>query len=78
MVNLFNLKDRVVKALDGGTSLKTVVRLLGISRSTVYRWKRKAETSASLKPKNKGGRPPKIQSLDTLKQFVRATFRLRP
>ena len=70
MVYSFELKDRVVKALDGGTPLKTVARLLGISRSTVYRWKRKAENSESLKPKNKGGRPPKIKNLDTFKQFV--------
>ena len=65
-----DFKERVVKGLNAGTPLKTMARLLGISRSTVYRWKRKAANPESSKPKKLIGRPPKMQNLDAFKEFV--------
>ena len=70
MAYSIDLRECVVKALNDGTPLKRVARIFGISRSTVYDWKRKAAHSESLVPRKSSGRPPKIQDLDSFKEFV--------
>ena len=70
MTYSFDFKERIGKVLNEGKPLRTMARLLGISRSTLYRWKRKAADPGSSKPKKMIGRPPKIQNLDAFKEFV--------
>jgi putative transposase len=56
-----DLRTRIVRALEGGTSKKSAAaRLFGVSLSSVKRYLRIAQRGGSLAPKKGGARPPKI------------------
>ncbi len=55
-----DLRIRIVRAVEGGTSKSAAARLFGVSLSSVKRYARIAQRGVSLAPKKGGGRPPKI------------------
>ncbi len=54
-----DLRIRIVRAVEGGTSKSAAARLFGVSLSSVKRYLRIAQRGASLAPRKGGGRPPK-------------------
>ena len=54
-----DLRLRIVKAIQEGTSKSAAARLFSVSLSSVKRYTRVAERGASLAPRKGGGRPPK-------------------
>src|SRR5919112_4891426 len=62
-----DLRRRIVRAVEGGTSKSAASRLFAVSLSSVKRYLRLAERGMSLAPRKGGGRPPKIdQSAEKL------------
>ncbi len=55
-----DLRLRIVKAVQDGTSKSAAARLFGVSLSSVKRYARIASRGASLEPRRGGGRPPKV------------------
>lgn len=55
-----DLRIRIVRAVEGGTSKSAAARLFSVSLSSVKRYLRIAQRGASLAPRKGGGRPPKI------------------
>src|SRR5919112_2050325 len=54
-----DLRLRIVRAVEGGTSKSAAARLFGVSLSSVKRYLRIAQRGVSLAPRKGGGRPPK-------------------
>jgi len=54
-----DLRRRIVRAVEGGTSKSAAARLFGVSLSSVKRYLRIAQRGVSLVPRKGGGRPPK-------------------
>jgi transposase len=54
-----DLRRRIVRAVEYGTSKSAAARLFGVSLSSVKRYLRIAERGLSLAPRKGGGRPPK-------------------
>ena len=52
-----DLRIRVLDALDGGEPRADVLRLFGVSASTVTRWRRRRRETGSLAPSRRPGRP---------------------
>jgi transposase len=52
-----DLRERVVRALDQGTSRKEIVKLFAISLATLKRYLKQRRETGSLKPKAIPGRP---------------------
>ena len=55
-----DLRERMCRARDAGLARSEVVRLFGVSASSVSRWHAKAKVGESLAPKVRPGRTPKI------------------
>ena len=55
-----DLRTRIVKAVDEGTSKSAAARLFDVSLSSVKRYVRSASRGESLAPQKGGGRPPKV------------------
>ena len=58
-----DLRRRIVRAVEGGTSKSAAARLFGVSLSSVKRYLRLAQRGVSLAPRKGGGRPPKIDQI---------------
>ena len=54
-----DLRERIVNAVEAGTSKSGAARLFGVSLSSVKRYARIAGRGGPLKPRKGGGRPPK-------------------
>ena len=52
-----DLRIRVLDALDGGEPRAEVIRLFGVSASTITRWRRRRRETGSLAPSPRPGRP---------------------
>jgi transposase len=52
-----DLRERVVRAVDQGTSRKEIVKLFAISLATLKRYLKQRRETGSLKPKAIAGRP---------------------
>jgi transposase len=55
-----DLRQKIVAALERGTSKTQAARLFDVSLSSVKRYARKARQRDSLAPKKGSGRPPKL------------------
>jgi transposase len=55
-----DLRERLLQAVTSGLSVVEVARITGVSASTIYRYKRKVTTGASLEPGTSPGGPRKI------------------
>ena len=71
-----DLRLRIVKALQEGTSKSAAARLFGVSLSSVKRYARVAERGASLAPRKGGGRPPKAD--ETTRKLLEDDMKERP
>lgn len=71
-----DLRERIVKAVEAGTSKSGTARLFGVSLSSVKRYVRLANQGESLAPRKGGGRPPKAD--DTIKKLLEEDIRNRP
>jgi transposase len=58
-----DLRLRIVKAVQEGTSKSAAARLFGVSLSSLKRYARVAQRGASLAPRKGGGRPPKADEI---------------
>jgi transposase len=58
----YDLREKVLQAIDQGKSRKDVVDFFGVSLSTVKRYLRQREQAGHLEPKKIPGRPPKKQA----------------
>src|ERR687898_1920032 len=58
-----DLRRRIVRAVEGGTSKAAAARLFGVSLSSVKRYSRIAQRGTSLTPRKGGGRPPKTDQI---------------
>jgi transposase len=58
-----DLRRRIVRAVEGGTSKSAAARLFGVSLSSVKRYSRIAQRGVSLAPRKGGGRPPKTDQI---------------
>ncbi len=71
-----DLRRRIVRAVEGGTSKSAAARLFGVSLSSVKRYLRIAQRGVSLAPKKGGGRPPKIDQ--TAQKLLEEDVKERP
>jgi transposase len=71
-----DLRLRIVKAVQEGTSKSAAARLFGVSLSSVKRYTRVAERGASLAPRKGGGRPPKAD--ETTRKLLEDDVKERP
>jgi transposase len=71
-----DLRLRIVKAVQEGTSKSATARLFGVSLSSVKRYARIAEHGASLAPRKGGGRPPKAD--ETTRKLLEDDVKERP
>jgi transposase len=71
-----DLRTRIVRAVQGGTSKSAAARLFGVSLSSVKRYLRIAQRGGSLAPKKGGGRPPKIDQ--TAEKLLAEDVKQRP
>ena len=71
-----DLRRKIVRAVEGGTSKSAVACLFGMSLSSVKRYLRIAQRGASLAPKKGGGRPPKIDQ--TAEKLLQEDVKERP
>ena len=58
-----DLRVRIVKAVEEGTSKSATARLFGVSLSSVKRYVRIANRGSSLQPRKGGGRTPKTDKI---------------
>ena len=58
-----DLRRRIVRAVEGGTSKSAAARLFGVSLSSAKRYSRVAQRGVSLEPRKGGGRPPKTDQI---------------
>ena len=71
-----DLRRKIVEAIERGVSKAGAARLFGVSLSSVKRYARIANRGDSLKPKNGGGRPPKID--ETAEKLLEEDVKERP
>lgn len=71
-----DLRQKVVQAVERGTSKSQAARLFGISLSSVKRYTRLANQGESLTPRKGGGRPPKAD--ETTERLLEEDIRNRP
>ena len=71
-----DLRRRIVRAVEGGTSKAAVARLFGVSLSSVKRYLRIVERGAALAPRTGGGRPPKADR--TTEKLLKEDAKERP
>jgi transposase len=71
-----DLRMRIVKAVQEGTSKSGAARLFGVSFSSVKRYVRIANRGSSLEPRKGGGRPPKTDQ--TTEKLLEEDVRERP
>ena len=71
-----DLRLRIVKALQVGTSKSAAARLFGVSLSSVKRYAKIAERGESLEPRKGGGRPPKAD--ETIQRLLEEDVHERP
>ena len=71
-----DLRTRIVKAVQEGTSKSGAARLFGVSLSSVKRYVRIANRGSSLEPRKGGGRPPKTDQ--TTEKLLEDDVRERP
>jgi transposase len=71
-----DLRERIVKAVEAGTSKSGTARLFGVSLSSVKRYTRIAGRGESLKPRKGGGRPPKTDQ--TTNKLLEEDVKERP
>lgn len=71
-----DLRMRIVKAVQEGTSKSGAARLFGVSLSSVKRYVRIANRGSSLEPRKGGGRPPKTDQ--TTQKLLEEDVRERP
>src|SRR6476469_4328255 len=67
-------RRRAVALVDPGDSPSTVARILGVDRSSIYRWRQRARTPGdALQAKPHPGRPPLLSDaqLATLETLLR-------
>jgi transposase len=71
-----DLRTRIVKAVQEGTSKSGAARLFGVSLSSVKRYVRIANRGSSLEPRKGGGRPPETDQ--TTEKLLEDDVRERP
>ena len=71
-----DLRLRIVKALQVGTSKSASARLFSVSLSSVKRYAKIAERGESLEPRKGGGRPPKAD--ETIQRLLEEDVHERP
>jgi transposase len=71
-----DLRTRIVKAVQEGTSKSGAARLFGVSLSSVKRYVRITNRGSSLEPRKGGGRPPKTDQ--TTEKLLEDDVRERP
>ena len=71
-----DLRRKIVEAIERRASKVGADPLFGVSLSSVNRYPRIANRGDSLKPKNGGGRPPKIN--ETAEKFLDEDVKERP
>jgi|SRR5215217_242970 len=71
-----DLRTRIVRAVQEGTSKSGAARLFGVSLSSVKRYARIASQGESLKPRKGGGRPPKTDQ--TMEKLLEEDVKERP
>ena len=71
-----DLRLRIVKALQVGTSKSAAARLFSVSLSSVKRYAKIAERGESLEPRKGGGRPPKAD--ETIQRLLEEDIHERP
>jgi transposase len=71
-----DLRLRIVKALQVGTSKSAAARLFSVSLSSVKRYAKIAERGESLEPRKGGGRPPKAD--ETIQRLLEEDVHARP
>ena len=71
-----DLRLRIVRAVEGGTSKSTAARLFGVSLPSVKRYSRIAQRGVSLAPRKGGGRPSKIDK--TAEKLLEEDVQERP
>ena len=71
-----DLRIRIVRAVQEGTSKSGAARLFGVSLSSVKRYARIASRGESLKPRKGGGRPPKTD--ETTQKLLEEDVKERP
>jgi transposase len=71
-----DLRLRIVKALQVGTSKSAAARLFSVSLSSVKRYAEIAERGESLEPRKGGGRPPKAD--ETIQRLLEEDVHERP
>ena len=71
-----DLRERIVNAVQAGTSKSGAARLFGVSLSSVKRYARIAARGDPLKPRKGGGRPPKTD--EAAKRLLEEDVRERP
>ena len=71
-----DLRERIVKAVEAGTSKSGAARLFGVSLSSVKRYARIVHRGDSLKPRKGGGRPPKTDQ--TTSKLLQEDVKERP
>jgi transposase len=70
------LRRKIVEAIERGASKVGAARHFGVSLSSVNRYPGIANRGDSLKPKNGGGRPPKIN--ETAEKLLEEDVKERP
>ena len=71
-----DLRLRIVKALQVGTSKSAAARLFSVSLSSVKRYAKITERGESLEPRKGGGRPPKAD--ETIQRLLEEDVHERP
>jgi len=71
-----DLRTKIVRATERGTSKAEAARLFGVSLSSVKRYARAAREGGSLAPSKGGGRPPKAD--ETTKRILEEDVKERP
>ena len=71
-----DLRLRIVKALQVGTSKSAAARLFSMSLSSVKRYAKIAQRGESLEPRKGGGRPPKAD--ETIQRLLEEDVHERP
>jgi transposase len=71
-----DLRRRIVRAVEGGTSKSAAARLFDVSLSSLKRYLRIVERGETLAPRKGGGRPPKIDQ--TAEKLLTEDVKERP
>jgi transposase len=69
-----DLRERVIEAVNKGIwQLKEIAKLFNINVKTIYKWRKKLETTGTLAPKTgfEQGHSHKITNLNEFKNFIK-------